>query len=90
MSKRIVNGAHCTWWDSIAKASQNAHGLPCCPHCGSVLFEVPNEVTWWATVDAHERTTQPGYRAQLEWMRGKCFPDFTTASEAYSASRVEG
>lgn len=45
---RIVYGARCVWWDSIANAATKPGGLPCCPHCGGVLMEVPTEafVTW--------------------------------------------
>ena len=41
--QRVVYGANCTWWDTIDKISKTASGLPCCPRCGSVLFEIENE-----------------------------------------------
>ncbi len=40
--QRVVYGVTCTWWDSIDKVV-TARGLPCCPHCNSLLFERPSE-----------------------------------------------
>lgn len=74
MAERIVYGARCTWWDSISNVATKASGLPCCPHCGSPLFEQPDERTWWAGVDAYERDAHPGYRELIEWSRGRCIP----------------
>lgn len=80
---RIVYGI-CAWWDSIGKASSKPSGLPCCPHCGSVLFELESEIVWWANVDAYvERTGDTEYRALIEWMRGKCFPNVDVARLEY-------
>ena len=59
--------------------------LPCCPFCGSMLFEVPDEQTWFAGVDRYEADGHPGYRKQIEWMRGKCFKDMAAAKAAYVA-----
>lgn len=85
--QRIVYGARCTWWDSIDKighkGSEGGHSLPCCPHCGSMLFEMPNEQRWWRSVDNME-LERPGYRKLVEWARGKCFPDFDTMKRAYA------
>jgi hypothetical protein len=95
---RIVYGANCCWWDSIDKcstkpASATGPGLPCCPHCGSVLFEQPDEATWFAGVDAYaEQLGDTQYRAFIEWLRGKCFrrvADARAAFDAEQASRRE-
>lgn len=90
--ERIVYGARCCWWDSIDKAHRaNAPGgigVPSCPHCGSVLFELPDEATWWAGVDRHEANGHPGYRALVEWSRGKCFPHWKEAEAAYRRERA--
>ena len=59
--------------------------LPCCPHCGSMLFEVENEQVWFEGVDRYEQDGHPGYRKQMEWMRGKCFKDMAAAKAAYDA-----
>lgn len=87
---RIVYGARCSWWDSIDKVATTTGlpgGLPVCPHCGSPLFEVGSETEWWAGVDQHESEREPGYRAFIEWLRGKCFPTLEAARAAY---REEG
>lgn len=85
MSKdsRIVSGARCTWWDSIDKVGKNGAGLPCCPHCQSVLYEYPDEVMWFRGVDNYEAAGNPGYRKVIEWSRGKCFPKYAAAKYAY-------
>lgn len=80
---RIVYGATCAWWDSIDKVSKTPGGLPCCPHCGGVLFEMPTEEAWWRSVDTHERNGHPGYRWFITWLRGKCFGGFPEAMAAY-------
>ena len=90
---RIVYGVRCSWWDSISKAGTRevgGHRLPVCPHCGSPLFESPDDKAWWRQVDAHEAKGHPGYRAMLEWIRGKCFPSFEVASRRYEATIKEG
>lgn len=97
---RIVYGARCVWWDSISEvgekpasagspfpASPGERGLPCCPHCGGVLFEVPSETEWWVGVDQHEAAGNPGYRAFVEWLRSRCFPNVATARAAFDAEQ---
>lgn len=86
---RIVYGANCTWWDSIDKVSCVPNSsLPCCPFCGSVLFEVPNEDSFWKGSEEYEKT-HPNYRAMLKWMRGKCFRDMTMAEKTYKEYLAE-
>lgn len=80
---RIAYGARCVWWDSIERVGQNAGGLPCCPHCKGVLFEMESEAEWWAEVDRHEASGHPGYRAMWEWSRGRCFPTFEALQLAF-------
>lgn len=82
---RIVCGARCTWWDSIAKVANN--GLPCCPHCGGVLFEFADEAIWWIKVREFEAQGHPGYTKFIEWCRGQCH---TSQSEALAAYRATG
>jgi hypothetical protein len=85
---RIAYGARCFWWDSIHEVghleTRNGATLPCCPHCSSVLFEVPDEETWFDAADRHEASGHPGYRAMIEWSRGKCFPSLEAAQKAYA------
>jgi hypothetical protein len=83
---RIVYGARCQWWDSIDKVATKPSGLPCCPRCGGVLFEVGSEERWWADVEAHEAKGSPGYRGFIEWLRGRCFPSYQAALDAYNAA----
>jgi hypothetical protein len=44
-----VYGVNCTWYDDKANAAttgtgRTGHGLPCCPHCGGMLFEIDTPV----------------------------------------------
>lgn len=50
-----------------------------------MLFEVEDELTWFKGVDAYESAGHPGYRAMIEWARGKCFRDPAALKEAYRA-----
>lgn len=85
---RIVYGARCSWWDSIDKVSTTPSGLPCCPHCGGVLFEIESEAAWWAAARDFETRQQPGYVAFLEWSRGRCYPTYDEALDAYGRADV--
>jgi len=90
LDNRIAYGARCMWWDGIRKVGKTApgpsgHSLPCCPHCGGMLFEMDNEGQWFAGVDRHEKNGNPGYRAMVEWGRGKCFGTYDDLKRAYSA-----
>ncbi len=80
---RNVHGARCTWWDAISESKTGAHGLPGCPHCGGVLYEVATEAQWWEAIDRHDKH-EPGYRALMEWARGNCYPNFDTLKRAYA------
>lgn len=82
---RIVYGALCIWWDSIHKATRNAVGLPCCPHCSGVLMEVPDEKTWWDPIKEHaKKENKPEYVDLWKWMQGRCFKTFKDAEQAYA------
>jgi hypothetical protein len=87
---RIVYGARCTWWDGIEKigkspSSTGEFALPCCPHCGSMLFEIPDPETWWSGARKSQAEGHAGYIAFIEWLKGKCFPDIKRAQAAYQA-----
>lgn len=58
-------------------------GLPCCPHCGGMLFEVGSIDAWWAGVDAYEARGNPGYRRMIEFSRGRHFRSQAQAQAAY-------
>lgn len=86
--QRIVYGARCSWWGSIAEVSTTGTGLPCCPHCAGVLFEVESEAAWWAEVDGYEAAGHPGYRSFLGWLRGKCRPSLEAARAEFDAQEA--
>ncbi len=70
------------------------HGLPCCPVCGGMLFEISEETSYWLQVDDYEagkhpiREPHPGYRKMLEWQRDqkKCFQTVYHLARAYHAA----
>ncbi len=86
---RIAYGANCVWWDTIDKASRHltGSGLPCCPHCQGVLFEVETSDEWWRMVAAYETDGNPGYRELMTWLQGKCFRTLTGAQNAFDAEQ---
>ena len=73
MTKRVVYGATCTWWDTIDKVGRTKSGLPGCPICAGVLFEMKDEDEWWRLVYQFEADGYPGYSDRIQWARGKCF-----------------
>jgi hypothetical protein len=83
----IVYGARCVWWDSLGKVALLPSGLPCCPHCRSVLFQTDG-ASWWASVDKHEQAGNPGYRRMIEWSRGRCFRTLGEMEAAFAAAAV--
>jgi hypothetical protein len=91
LDTRIAYGARCTWWDGIRKVGKTPPGpggfsVPCCPHCSGVLFEMANEGQWLAGVDKYESAGHPGYRAMVEWGRGKCFSNYAELKRAYDTA----
>lgn len=79
---RIPYGARCTWWDSIDKVAV-VGGIPRCPYCRGVLFEVESEERWLEMARDHEARKTPGYFDMLMWARGKCFPTYDHMKRAY-------
>lgn len=82
----IVYGANCVWWDSIDKASTNSVGLPCCPHCGSVLFQI-EEQDWNSGAKEYQDAGHLGYMDFVTWLRGKCFHSRKDAEAAFEKSK---
>jgi hypothetical protein len=89
----VVSGAGCTWWDGIEKAASlkgtGEHGLPCCPFCGSVLFQHEDEAAYLRGAPEYEADGHPGYVAMLKWARGKCFHDLSEMESTYAAERQQ-
>jgi hypothetical protein len=82
--RRVVFGANCSWWDTIDKVGTKESGLPCCPYCGSALFEYPDIEGWYIHAKRFEDGTPfPNYVALLRWMQGKCFSNLDAAHAAY-------
>jgi hypothetical protein len=83
---RVVYGAGCVWWGAIGDVAAKPSGLPCCPHCGGMLFEVADEAEWWASARRHAQAQgDPNYPEFLEWLRsaGRCFPRYHEARDAW-------
>lgn len=74
IDSRLCYGATCTWFGPIHETKNM--GIPGCPLCGGVLFEMDSEQQWWDGVDKYESDGHPGYRSMWEWQRDakKCFP----------------
>ena len=85
--QRIVYGANCAWWDGIEKIGRirtaSGRSLPCCPFCKGMLFEMPSPKEWWDSVEAHQAKGNAGYRAFIEWLKGKHFASYGDAITAY-------
>jgi hypothetical protein len=74
--RRFCYGATCSWFGPIGETKTTPAGLPGCPHCGGVLFEIANDAAWWEGVDAYEKDKPyPGYRRMWEWQWAakRCF-----------------
>jgi hypothetical protein len=48
---RIAYGALCVWWSGIEDVGVQPSGVPCCPHCQGVLFQMDSPAEWWKGVD---------------------------------------
>lgn len=97
--KRYVYGVSCTWNDSIDKVGNTTPktmiingrktesiSIPCCPFCGSVLFELSEEKKWWDGVEEYNKT-HPGYKELMLFGKGKCFRDMKALQEAFDKER---
>src|SRR5271155_3391324 len=102
---RFCFGASCTWCGPISEVSDTAthrrwkgadipkeieqHSLPCCPHCGGMLLELPTAKEWWDGVDKYDADGHAGYGAMWRWQRqmGKirplCFRDIDALEQTY-------
>lgn len=64
--------------------TDRVRGLPCCPHCSGVLYEADDEAKWWEMARQYERDNHSGHVEFIKWARGKCFPTFDVARQAYN------
>ena len=75
----------CTYWtddwDAVAATSE---GIPCCPQCSNVGFQISRD-EWWRAVDKYEKSGHPGYRSLIEWGKEQCFPDYDSLARAFKA-----
>lgn len=96
---RVAYGAMCTWWGSIHDVGHRKVGplvvngtlipdpgaLPCCPHCGGMLFETPEE-DFIAAAQSYQNEGHPGYVDFVRWLKGRgCFTTIIEAQRAYAA-----
>lgn len=61
-------------------------GLPCCPHCKSVLMQY-DEAEWWQGAERHEKAGATNYVEFLKWKeaQNKCFQTVELAADAFRA-----
>lgn len=83
---RIAYGSRCVWWDNIQKTGKGFQGLPCCPHCKGLLFEVPSMEQWQRGIDEYDKHN-PGYKDLMKWLQGKCFKTIKDAKNAILQAR---
>ncbi len=67
------------------KFGGDGSGLPCCPHCGSMLMQIDNN-EWWAGAVKTEKSGRHNYVAFLRWTekQPRCWPDNAQAALAYN------
>lgn len=56
--------------------------LPCCPFCGSMLFQVNSELEWQTGAKNHEALGHTHYVSFLDWTRtqSRCWPSLRVAA----------
>lgn len=83
--ERVVYGARCSWWGSITEVATKPSGLPCCPHCGGVLFET-DAASWRDGAERHSRESgDEHYVRFVDWLRGQCRPSLAEARAEFDA-----
>ena len=83
---RIVHGSACTYWGPIQSASRTRlDGLPGCPFCNRVLFEMKDEATFLSYAEQYEQAGNPGYVIFIKWLKGRrCYRTIETAMAIYA------
>jgi len=86
----------CTFWTDDWSVMGSSSGIPVCPKCGSVGFET-TLTKWMVGVRQHEmgttgavapserRDPHPGYVQMIVWGKGRCFPNWEIAQQAYAS-----
>lgn len=89
---RIVYGAQCCYWGPIQSVGvQRGSGLPCCPYCGGLLFEMEDEEQLMRGARAYDQSGHLGYVGFLMWARGrKCTKTLEEQQALYAATLVGG
>lgn len=94
---RYVYGARCTWHGPIVdigtrQISYTTPGgvpgqgkVPCCPHCGGMLFEYDKIEDWRLSVSEFDKK-HPGYAEFVDWVGkvGRCWPNYIEAIPFYT------
>jgi len=87
---RIVYGVGCLWWGSIKDVAVNKAGLPVCPHCNSLLFEVDSQTKWDQQIaDYATKTGDTKYIEFMAWLKGKCRKDIRDARAEFESTKVK-
>lgn len=87
--RRVVYGATCAWWDYIDKVAVLGNGLPCCPHCKGVLFELDRGEWEEGIEERMKKTNNPGYPIFMTWLKGKCFRNLTEAFKVFEVRFIK-
>lgn len=82
MKDVIMFGANCTWYGDTVVAKIDGK-LPCCPKCGSPLFEMP-KINWCGALNKTEKAN-PGYLKFMTWLKDNHHKSYRAAREAYKA-----
>lgn len=92
MIKLHVYAAGCSWHGSIDEVGKTKGelSLPCCPFCGSVLFQT-DENQWWRGALKHEQDNHINYEKFLRWTmtQKRCWPTLADAAQAFSNETKE-
>jgi hypothetical protein len=71
--RRYVYSAGCTFhgpiYDIGTKTPRDGsnHRLPCCPSCGSMLFEMETQEQWDRQIQEFAKKEDPAYPAFMAW-----------------------
>lgn len=64
---------------------EDSYGLPCCPHCQSVLFQMDEDKFWRGALE-HQQKGHTNYETFLRWTmtQKRCWPTLAEAAAAYT------